>query len=541
MKKIIAIILTLALLFSFTVIANAAKTDNLVDATNAGFENVTDVKSTKWYRLTDGKGNSVANDSLYTNISIKSNGGYTGSNYISMTSTASWHSPSINIYPFIKSAGAGTYVISFRYRSSAQYAIKQICVRGLKDDITKKTDLDFSIQSQSDNNIYFYLTGSTSAEADNGWYLFTSRAFAIDASQLDGDHNWWFSVDNTPAKEGAPLTLDIDDFTIAEADTAAATTPSPTKEPSNTAKPGSTITEVVVNEDSIVSEKDSTFESATDVKSTNWYKLTDAYGSSRNSPNMYTGVSIGTDGGHTGKKYISMSLSQSWHSPSINIHPILKAAGENTYVLSFWYRANIDFNINAFLLRGLASDAYEEAEYDISILPKGSGNQYATIEGSTISMKDSDWKCFYSEPFEFAAEQMATDYNWWFCLDQLKASSDKPLILDIDDFIIVPEESFEEPEDPNDIEISTDIAYLTDELIKNAFPKFSLNSGTSAPGATLAPGTTPAPSLDSTTNTNNGGSGESNVAVTVIITVAVFAVTLAGSFVVVKLVKKKKQ
>jgi hypothetical protein len=521
MRKIVTIILIISMILSVATFVNAEEA-NCIDAANSSFEGVTDVKNTKWYKFTDTSGDTKLSDKNFNNIEIKTTGGYSGSNYLSMTAKESWVSPSINIFPFIKESGAGTYVLTFRYKASSTLKLKQLCIRGLEADVETTAGLDFAITHQGNGNKYLYLNGSTSETADKGWFLFTSRAFTIDASQLKSNHNWWFTIDNTPATSTSPFTFDIDDFAITKSTSAA--TPTPTTAPIATPKPNAVIKDVVTYDDNLVTAIDSSFEGNTAINKTKWYKLTDAYGSSKGA--SYNRIEIKGDGGHTGTNYLSTYCSQSWHSPSINIHPFLKASGENTYVISFWYKSDASLNISRFVIRGLESDSIESKDYDISIVPKGSGNFYGELAGSTTTIDGSDWKCFVSDPFELSADQITDDFNWWFCLDQLPA----PITIDIDDFIIVPESSFEYPEEEIEDELKTDITYLTDEVKNNVIAKYT-------PSANA----TPAPDAQTPADDNaNTAKETANYTATIIISSAVFVVAFTGSFFTVKAFKKKK-
>ncbi len=221
----------------------------------------------------------------------------------------------------------------------------------------------------------------------------------------------------------------------------------------------------------LIDATNSGFEDAADVKSTKWYKLINAYGNSQPSDSLYTNITIKTDGGHTGNNYISMTAEMSWYSPSINIYPYIAEAGEDSYVISFWYKSNKSLKISRLLTRGLKSDVNEEqGVYTPDIVDAGNSNYYGIIKGSSTDPDENGWCCFVSETFDIVEEQLNGDHNWWFCLDQLPATSDAPLTLDIDDFVICPESEFEIPEAAEKKEISAELTYITDEVKKNVFP-----------------------------------------------------------------------
>lgn len=277
----------------------------------------------------------------------------------------------------------------------------------------------------------------------------------------------------------------------------------------------------------VVDEKNSGFEKVTDLKETNWYKLIDAKGSTNSSASIFNGIEIKTDGGHTGDNYLSATLKQSWFSPSINIYPFIKDAGADAYILSFYYKSNKNIKLTKFLVRALATDAYEDSgEFQPDITSKGQGNYYGYLNGTSTDPDANGWRYFISDPFEVVDEQFDGDHNWWFCLDQLKASSDDPLILDIDDFVICSELDFEAPEEIVEKEIVTDITYLSDELKSSVIPVTIPENATPTPEATVAP----EPSVPPTNNT-----------LIIVIGCAAFLAGAAITSTIIIIAKKKKK
>lgn len=224
MKKYLSLLLIIAMMLSSLIFSSLtafaepeeSESANKVDAVNSGFEGVTDVKSTKWYKLVDTNGNSKPKDELYNNISIKTDGGHTGDNYLSMSADKGWYSPSINIYPFIKEAGPGSYIISFWYRMDVTHTLKNyLVVRGLEADAYPDPDEFYpDIQTRPDGNFYAQVPGSAE-DLGSPWKYYVSEPFEVVAEQFDGDHNWWFCMDNLP---NSAFVFDIDDFSIVNED-----------------------------------------------------------------------------------------------------------------------------------------------------------------------------------------------------------------------------------------------------------------------------------------------------------------------------------
>lgn len=268
------------------------------------------------------------------------------------------------------------------------------------------------------------------------------------------------------------------------------------------------------------------FEEATTLKDTNWYKLINEKGLANGSESLFTGIEIKTDGGHTGNNYLSATLKQSWHAPSINIYPFIESVGPDSYVLSFWYKSNKNIKLTKFLVRGLASDAYEDSgEFQPDIISKGNGNYYGYIDGSSTDPDLNGWRCFVSNPFEVVEEQFdGKKHNWWFCLDQLSATKDSPLILDIDDFGIYSELDFEKPEIESEKEIVTEITYLTNEVKTNAIVTENAE-----------PITTPSPTSD-----EQGGEGSNTFNIEVPLIIGTCVLVLSAAVTAVIIIKKKK-
>ena len=276
-----------------------------------------------------------------------------------------------------------------------------------------------------------------------------------------------------------------------------------------------------------VDEKNSGFEGVTELKETNWYKLIDANGSSNGSDALFKGIEIKNDGGHTGDNYLSATLKQSWHAPALNIYPFIKDAGPDSYVLSFFYKSNKNIKLTRFLVRALEGDAYENGgEFQPDITAKGQGNYNGYISGSSTDPDANGWRCFVSDPFEVVEEQFDGDHNWWFCLDQLKASSDDPLILDIDDFVVCSELDFEVPEEIVEKDIITDITYISDDVKSSVIPVTIPEKATPTPEATPIP-EAPENNIDST--------------LTIIIASAAFVIGAGVTSAIIIIAKKKKK
>ena len=272
------------------------------------------------------------------------------------------------------------------------------------------------------------------------------------------------------------------------------------------------------------------FEGVTDVKETKWYKLVDSKGDSAKSDANYSGISIKTDGGHTGNNYLSMSADKSWHSPSINIYPFLKEAGAGSYIISFQYRIDVKHTLkNYMLVRGLSSDAYPDPdEFYPDIQDKGQGNYYANLPGSSENTGE-EWLYYVSEPFEVVEEQFDGDHNWWFCLDNFPSSA---FVFDIEDFSIVNEDDFEEPageETPD-----TELTYLTSEMEANIFPAVTPGSANNAGADSSIPTATAAP--DGTLTTEENGMSTTTV---ILIAAAAFVVAGIAAAAITILIKKK--
>ncbi len=283
----------------------------------------------------------------------------------------------------------------------------------------------------------------------------------------------------------------------------------------------------------IVDDVNSGFEGITAVQETDWFKLHDAYGSSRESSQLYNNITIKTNGGHSGNNYISASLEQSWFSPSINIYPFIKEAGADAYVICFWYKSNKNIKITRFIIRALEKDAYESGEFMPDITSRGNGNYYGELKGKSTDADRNGWRFFVSDPFEVVDEQFDGDHNWWFCFDQLSASKDAPLVIDIDDFAICTELDFEMPEALIEKDIVTDITYITDDVVSSAIKADTDETMpiiTPSPTPELTPEVTVEPEKDSS---------DPDFTLPIIVGVSVFV--FAAVLISVILVKRKKE
>lgn len=210
MKKFVsviaaALILSLSCLPVFAEKEGGITAENYVDAKNSGFEDAKSITDTGWFRLTTSTGGDT------NGIELKTDGGHTGKNYIQAKIEQSWYSPAINIYPFLKEAGEGTYRIAVYMRSNnpSFSGASSFVVRGKSTDISG-TDVFPFIVDKSNGNFYGFTLGTCGDPDENKWILFVSAPFDVDPESLKDDHSWWFCVDTL--KENT--TLDFDDFGI---------------------------------------------------------------------------------------------------------------------------------------------------------------------------------------------------------------------------------------------------------------------------------------------------------------------------------------
>ena len=175
MKKFVsviaaALILSLSCLPVFAEKEGGITAENYVDAKNSGFEDAKSITDTVWFRLVSSTGGDT------NGIELKTDGGHTGKNYIQAKIEQSWYSPAINIYPFLKEAGEGTYRIAVYMRSSSSSFVPKnfFVVRGKEADITDSEVFPF-IGEKSDNNFYGTPPGKAGAPDDNKWILFVSE------------------------------------------------------------------------------------------------------------------------------------------------------------------------------------------------------------------------------------------------------------------------------------------------------------------------------------------------------------------------------
>lgn len=217
MKKLLAIALIVMLCCScfITVLADEDD-DSIVNSANSGFENVTSIEQTDWFRLIDSLGDSKQKD--LTDMTIKTDGGATGSNYLSMTGNKSWFSPSINLYPFFKEAGPGEYVITFFFRCK-QKTPSSFMIRGLKSDMDEEANADEinGFPSLIDKGQSNYFRSFSCTLIDNGgWFFLESDYLDVTEENLkDEHHNWWFVLGTMVNSQ---FTVDIDDFKITPVD-----------------------------------------------------------------------------------------------------------------------------------------------------------------------------------------------------------------------------------------------------------------------------------------------------------------------------------
>lgn len=289
------------------------------------------------------------------------------------------------------------------------------------------------------------------------------------------------------------------------------------------------------NTSNFVPANDSTFEGVTDVNKTSWFRLTHSKGGSK------TGISIKTDGGHSGSNYVSVDIEKSWYSPAINFFPYVQEAAkaesyESSFRVAFYARSNKKdvHGKKAILVRGLESDVMEDND-SFNISDKGSGNFYGTISATVSDPDDNGWVYVVTEAFEVEPDYLKEDgHNWWFCFDNLTSGS----VLDIDDFSVTLDSEYEEPEEPVDVEPKTEISYLTDEAKSNAFPaaeKDDIIENNPSSDNKGENSTTSAPSDGITDTAENSGN---YTAIYVAVPVCLLLIAGAVAFVVVS--KKKK-
>jgi len=297
------------------------------------------------------------------------------------------------------------------------------------------------------------------------------------------------------------------------------------------------------SENSIMGKENTTFEGVTDVKATKWFKLIDAYGDSKGASGNYESIKIKTDGGHSGKNYLSMTADKSWYSPAINCYPFFKEAGEGTYIVSFYFRCSVSsYNPRkAILFRGLEGDCMEDSDYNPYIKPQSGNNYYASINGTIGAPDEKGWMCFVSEPFDVMEDEFDGDHNWWFCVDNLPNES---FTYDIDDFVIALEDEFEDPNYVPEEKNPTELTYLTQEVKSSVIPKVDANkakkdtekhANESDVTETAAPTVTASPTPEATTSEENGLS----TGVTIIIALAALIICGGSAYCITNMIKGK--
>lgn len=284
-----------------------------------------------------------------------------------------------------------------------------------------------------------------------------------------------------------------------------------------------------------VPAKDSTLEGVTNVKDTSWFRLTHGKGGNTD------GISIKTDGGHSGTNYVSAEVSKAWYSPAINFFPYVQAAAEaegydSSFRVAFYARSSTK-DINAkksILVRCLEEDVMEDNETFV-LSDMGNGNFYGSISATISDPDDKGWVYVVTEAFEVDPDYLKEgNHTWWFCFDTLTENS----VLDIDDFSVFLDSEYEEPDQEVEVEPNTEISYLTDEAKANAFPateKDDLveNVPSDSNGENSATATdTPSDGLTGTTESGN------YTALYIAVPVCVLLVAGAVAFIVVS--KKKK-
>lgn len=213
------------------------------------------------------------------------------------------------------------------------------------------------------------------------------------------------------------------------------------------------------NNGNIIPSINSDFEDANTIEDTQWFKLIDSFGDSKEK--NLTGMEIKTGSAHSGEKYLSMSGDKSWHSPSINLYPFFKEAGAGEYILTFYIRSEAALP-PTFMVRGLASDLEPDVDTFPALVDRGGSNYYFSYKGTTT--EESGWYLFESELFEVSAQSLEKNHNWWFVLG---SSPKGEFTYDIDDFRIIPADEYVSP---NEIS-ATEITYLSRAAIDNAFEK----------------------------------------------------------------------
>ncbi len=217
MKKFITFLLMIVLCLSFVVGVNAEENEsNIIDEVNSGFESATKIEDTKWFRLVDAFGDSKSKNLV--DIQIKTDGGNSGSNYLSMTGNKSWYSPCLNLYPFFKEAGPGEYIIAYYLRCEKKVP-ESFMIRGLKTDMDPASDDEeiTGFPSLIDKGSSNYFRSFPGTVTDNGgWVYFESDIIEVTEDNIKDDHhNWWFVLGSMV---NVQFTVDIDDFVIIKAD-----------------------------------------------------------------------------------------------------------------------------------------------------------------------------------------------------------------------------------------------------------------------------------------------------------------------------------
>ena len=247
----------------------------------------------------------------------------------------------------------------------------------------------------------------------------------------------------------------------------------------------------------LVDEKNAGFEGVTDIKDSKWFRLINSNGENGGA-GIKQGISIKTDGGHTGSNYVSVECESSWYSPSINIFPFIKAAGAGDYVISFWIRMSEGAKLpSQLLVRATAKDVVEEG--GIYITNRNNGNNFATIP-ATYEAEENGWSLFVSETISIDASEIAKNHSWWLCMDSLSGT------MDVDDFAITRDEDFELPDLPDVVitpepKANTELSYLTEEVKNNALDA----SKASTPAATAEPTAVPEPTADPDVKSDKNG------------------------------------
>jgi len=271
---------------------------------------------------------------------------------------------------------------------------------------------------------------------------------------------------------------------------------------------------VIQAEDSMVPPQNSTFDAITDVSKCDWFCFGTQAGT----------LALSKDG-HTGNCVTMTGITQTWHSPALDVFPYFQAAGEGDYVIHLWVRSNGEMeDVITAKIRGGS-----EADQNSFILDAGSDLYFCSIGSSEDILLENEWtELFFTVPY-IEEEDLEGTHQWIFCLDHM--SPDTMNAISVDDFEIITLDEYEnlteeEPTETQPVDndnLVTPVAAVTAAAV-TATPVPTLVK-TSAP-VTTAPAVTEAPN-------------EAGTDVVLIIMIAVAVLAIGGT--VLLLIKNKKK